>query len=296
MLDRRYFHLFPERISILRNNLDTPAIFPNKGHRSFVIRQGFVLDAKVPGFPAFINCCGERHVVHPSKDWASLVFLNHPEGLDELKVMETFGDEKSLRCLVVARAWKEMMIYSKVGGNPEARKLLPPPLRRAFDFRFGKKAGAKRGRKGGIENTIQQSRWNYCNRNPDRLEKGQTMARIKRKLNQRCRTAKSLMENRCGIGLAPDIPGEDGWREEIYVYGFHRALLSDDFDKQVLIARASFITEDTARVLVCWPLGDWSRRAGTWDEDPHPMTWGTAKKHSATSHWSVTIDKERGEQ
>jgi len=304
MLPRQYHYLFPKNI-VTQYQGEVSTVFPNKGKDSregmLISKQYFRTDKSLPGWPASINCCGERHVVRPSKDWKSLVFENHAD-LAELEMMEAFGDEKALRCLIVARAWKTLLKHK--GEDPEARKLLPPALRRSFDFMTAKNGG----RPGGIEHTLEMMRYMNKGLESDRYEKGASRNRVMNKIRRRAQFAAENLSRSAGINRLPRFPdGTMEWREEIWKPGLHRAVLEvGGLRKAVVVGRAFLLDEKTAKVLVCWPL---QRNAHyiRWNEPDHQMNWATAHRKSEEemgdySHlpeeerpfpfWEITLDGE----
>ena len=301
MLPKKYHYLFPRNIQTHHGGAKFPTIFPEKGTKLFVKRRYFRMDKSLPGAPASVNCCGERHTVRPSEDWKSLVFENHAD-LAELEMMEAFGDEKSLRCLEVSRAWNRLMDVD--GRDPNARKVLPPALRRSLDFIVGK----QEGRPGGVEYTLESMR--YIERRtsePDKWREGASRRRVELKLMRKAEMRAANLRRSTGVGMLPRFKTILEWREEIWKPGLHRAVLeSGGLRKAVVVGRAFLMDEKTAKVLVCWPLQHNAALLNRNHPD-HSMVWATAHLKSEEemedySHlpeeerpfpfWEITLDKE----
>ena len=85
-----------------------------------------------------VRCCNQLHTIRLETD-LSLTALEHDD-LDGLRMMQTFGDDSSLRCLEIVDAWNKLVkAESKIQHNLDGwevkklRQKLPKELRSVYD-------------------------------------------------------------------------------------------------------------------------------------------------------------------
>lgn len=84
-----------------------------------------------------VRCCNKLHTLRLEKD-LTLTPLEH-DNLDSLRMMQTFGDEGSLRCLEIVDAWNKLVppkftnILAQRWELREERQKLPKELRTVYD-------------------------------------------------------------------------------------------------------------------------------------------------------------------